>query len=457
MAVSLQISDLAKGFSTPLFSGVNLRAQTPVKIGLIGDNGSGKSTLLKIIAGQEQADAGSVEWSSGAKVGYLEQEIITQGFEVSGGEKKILKLTELFYSDYNVLLLDEPDNHLDLDHKNWFEQMVKDFYGLVIVISHDRHFLETGVDRIWYLDEMKIRDYPFAYGQFKEVFEGEMASRQKLWELQEKERLRLADLVKRMRVKAASNDKLTGVYHNAVHRYEKWVAEMVEKPPVRRKLSLELDLSEQHRKKTALHLKDMEKAYGDNKVLKGINLHVFCGEKVSISAPNGSGKSTLLNIIGGKIPFDGGTFRVGDGLRLGYYTQEHLDSLDDEATMIEELQKTRAFPWFEAVIYLKKFMFNENMAETKVKYLSGGQKSRLQLAKFLSLNPDILLLDEPTNHLDLRTVVALEKFLQTFEGTLILVSHDREFVENTCNVRYKLEKGKLIKDEQYGITKGFGE
>lgn len=445
MAVSLQVTNLAKGFSAPLFAGVDLRAAAPVKIGLIGDNGSGKSTLLKILSGQELQDTGTVEWSKGTKIGYLEQEIISEGFEISGGEKKILKLTELFYSDFNVLLLDEPDNHLDLDHKNWFEEMVRDFDGMVIVISHDRHFLETEVERIWYLDEKRVRDYPFAYGQFKDVFEGEMTSRQKLWELQEKERLRLADLVRRMRVKAAANDQLTGTYHNAVHRYEKWVAEMIEKPPREQKLALEMNLGEQHRKKTALHLKDLEKTYGDNQVLKGVNLHVFCGEKVSISAPNGSGKSTLLNIIGGKILPDGGMCRIGDGLKLGYYTQEHLDTLDEGATLIEELQKSRAFSWFEAIAYLKKFMFDENTGKKKVRCLSGGQKSRLQLAKFLALDPDILLLDEPTNHLDLRTVVALEKFLTGYEGTLILVSHDRQFEEKTCNVRYRLENGQLVK------------
>ncbi len=445
MAVSLQVTNLAKGFSAPLFAGVDLRAAAPSKIGLIGDNGSGKSTLLKIMAGLEVPDAGTVEWSGGAKVGYLEQEIISEGYEISGGEKKILKLTELFYSDLNVLLLDEPDNHLDLDHKNWFEGLVKDFNGLVVVISHDRHFLETGVERIWYLDELSVRDYPFSYGQFKEVFEGEMAARQKRWELQEKERIRLAELVKQMRVRAAANDQLTGTYHNAVHRYEKWVAEMEEKPPVRRKLGLEMKLGERHRKKTALHLKDVEKSYADNSVLKGVNLHVFCGEKIAISAPNGSGKSTLLNIIGGKTLPDGGICRIGDGLKLGYYTQEHLDTLDEGATLIEELQKSRAFPWFEAVAYLKKFMFRQEMGKRKVRYLSGGQKSRLQLAKFLALNPDILLLDEPTNHLDLRTVVALENFLQTYAGTLILVSHDREFENATCNIKYLLTEGKLVR------------
>ncbi len=437
------MSGVSKMYSVPLFTDVNLRANEGMKIGLIGDNGSGKSTLLKIIAGLETADGGTVKWSGQARVGYLEQEIVPDSFEISGGEKKILKLTELFYSDLNVILLDEPDNHLDLEHKNWFEHLVCEFPGLVITISHDRHFLETGVDRIWYLDENQIRDYPFAYGQFREVFEGEMEARRKLWELQERERIRLHDMMLRMRDKAASNSKLTGIYHNAVHRYERWVEDMVEKPPQRKTLEIDIDLSEQHKRKTALHIKSLHKSYGDVRVLKGLDIHVFCGEKVVILAPNGSGKSTMLNIIGGKLGFDEGSVRIGDGLKLGYYTQEHLDTLDENNTMVEELQKTKAFSWFDAIAYLKRFMFSPQLIEGKVKYLSGGQKARLQLAKFLAKDPDVLLLDEPTNHLDLRTVVALEKFLQEYEGTVILVSHDREFVENVSQVKYVLSDGVL--------------
>jgi ATPase subunit of ABC transporter with duplicated ATPase domains len=443
VSISLQVSDLSKSFNKPLFSGVNLTALAPVKIGLIGDNGSGKSTLLKILAGLEEADTGEVIWSRDIKMEYLEQEVVADTFDVSGGEKKIIKITQAFFGNNNVLLLDEPDNHLDLDHKIWFEGLVKEFKGIAIIISHDRRFLENAVDRIWYLNEEKIRDYPFAYGQFKEVFEGEMATRTKLWTLQEKERIRLAEFVKQMQIKAAANNKVTGAYHNAIHRYERWVKDMTEKPPEDKKLKLEINLGEQYSRKTALQLKGIGKAYIKNRVLENVNLHLFCGEKIAIAAPNGAGKSTLLNIIGGKVSPDGGEVRVGETLKLGYYAQEHLEALDEDATMIEELQKAKAFAWYDAISYLKRFLFEREQAAMQVKYLSGGQKSRLQLAKFLATSPDILLLDEPTNHLDLKTVLALENFLKDFEGTLLLVSHDREFTENICETVYELESGNL--------------
>lgn len=426
-----------------LFSDVNLNAQGTTKIGLIGDNGSGKSSLLKILAGLDSASDGKVYWNKESRVGYLEQEITTDTFEVSGGEKKILKLTELFYGDYNVLLLDEPDNHLDLDHKDWFENLVKEYEGIVIVISHDRRFLENSVDKIWYLDEGKIKEYPFNYSKFKDVYERDMKSRSHLWETQEKERLRLKAIIAAMRIKANSNDKFAGRYHSAEKKYIKFVSEMVEKPPVEKKVHMSVTLEKQHKTKTALYLKNIFKSYGDLNILNDLSLHLSCGQKIAITAPNGSGKSTLLNIIVGISKADSGEVYIGPGLKIGYYAQEHLEALDPNATMIEEIQKTVPIHHYDAIAYLKKFLFTPNQIKLEVRFLSGGQKSRLQLAKFLATNPDILVLDEPTNHLDLKTVLALENFLINYEGTLILVSHDQELVENVTDTILNLKSGKL--------------
>lgn len=443
MGIFLQVSHLSKTFNNLLFEGMNLTAYEPVKIGLIGDNGSGKSTFLKILAGLETADAGNIIYSKDSKVGYLEQEIVSDTYDISGGEKKILRLAELFYSDYVILLLDEPDNHLDLDHKLWFEQLVQDFSGIVIVISHDRRFLETAVDKIWYLEERQIKEYPFNYSKFKEIYAGEMQSRQHLWEVQEKERQRLEKVVEWMRIRAAANSKLAGRYRGTVKRYEKFVANMVQKPPQFKKLALEADLDKQHKRKTAVYLQNICKSYGDNQVLKDLTLHVFCGEKIAIAAPNGSGKTTLLNIIVNKIEADSGEARIGPGLKLGYYAQEHLQALDEHSNLIDELQKSAPFAHYDAISCLKKFLFHENQIKMEVRFLSGGQKSRLQLAKFLATNPDILVLDEPSNHLDLKTVLALENFLKDYPGALILVSHDRELVANVVNTVYELKDGKL--------------
>jgi ATPase subunit of ABC transporter with duplicated ATPase domains len=445
MAIQVQVSHVGKGFVNPLFEDVNLTAAAPEVIGLIGDNGTGKSTFLRMLAGKEDINEGKIIWSKECKIGYLEQEINSENVEISGGEQKIINLYELFYGDYNVLLLDEADNHLDLEHKLWFEEMVMEFQGLCIVISHDRRFLARATTKIWQVAEKKITAYDGGYEKFKEIYLAEMTDRKHLWEVQEKERLRLKDLVIRMRVQAAANDKFVGRLHNAEKRYERWVRDMTEKPPEDKEIKLEVTLDKQHHKKTAVYVKNLHKDYGQEAVLAGVNLHIFCGEKVAILAPNGAGKSTLLNILSGRLKPSSGEVVIGPNLSIGYYTQDHLQALDEKSTLISELQKSAKFTHYEAVAYLKKFLFDKNQAESEVRFLSGGQKSRLQLAKFLATNPEILVLDEPTNHLDIKTVTALENFLTEYQGTLILVSHDRELVEKTTEIRCELSGGKLTR------------
>ena len=251
------------------------------------------------------------------------------------------------------------------------------------------------MDKIWLLEEENIKEYPYSYDKFADVYGDNMAARKHLWEVQEKERRRLEAMVK------------------------------------------------EFKRKTAIHLKNLNKFYDKDQILKDLSLHVFCGEKIAINAPNGSGKSTLLNVISGRLEYNSGEVYLGPNLKVGTYTQEHLNSLDENATLAEELQKTGQLEWFRGIGYLKRFMFTDSQINSAVKYLSGGQKSRLQLAKFLVTNPDVLILDEPTNHLDLKTVIALEKFLMEYPGTLILVSHDRELVEKVVDKIYLLNDGQL--------------
>lgn len=444
MDISLRVSNLSKSYDRPLFEGVSLSVQKPTRIALIGDNGSGKSTFLRMLAGVDPVSSGSVCWGKDAVVGYLEQEIGPDLDTASGGEKKIVRLSQLFFSNHNVILLDEPDNHLDLDNRLWFRGLVSDFPGTVIVISHDRPFLRECVDKIWLLEEGRITEYPFSYDKFAEVYGDTMASRAHLWEVQEKERKRLEEMVVAFRAKAAANKEMARMYHSMEKRYDRFVRDMVEKPPESKTLGLSSTLAKQPIRKTAIHLKDLNKSFGNNKVLSDLSLHVSCGEKVAISAPNGSGKSTLLNIISGNMAPDSGEVYLGPNLKIGYYTQDHLQALDEKNNLVDEIQRSVSIDHFAAGAYLKRFMFSEAQINSQVKYLSGGQKSRLQLAKFLATNPEVLILDEPTNHLDLKTVIALEKFLIDYQGALILVSHDQELVERVVEKNYLLREGKLV-------------
>ena len=237
--------------------------------------------------------------------------------------------------------------------------------------------------------------------------------------------------------------ELASAYKSMIKRYDRFTAEMVKKPPESKTVGLSTKTEKQPERKTALYLKNLSKSYGENSILKDLSLHVFCGEKIAISAPNGSGKSTLLNIISGNLDFNSGEVYLGPGLKIGYYTQDHLASLDENATLVEEAQKGVGIDQYRAVGYLKKFLFTDAQIRSQVKYLSGGQKSRLQLAKFLGTAPDVLILDEPTNHLDLKTVLALEKFLMEYPGAVVLVSHDLELVEKVTDKTYSLADGKL--------------
>ena len=304
--------------------------------------------------------------------------------------------------------------------------------------------MRNAVDRIWFLEEEKIQDFPFNYNKFQDLYEENMAARKHLWEVQEKERKRLEALVKEYQRRASMSKDLSAQYKSMIKRYDRFVGEMTQKPPEQKSLSLDVDLDKQHKRKTAIFLKGLAKSYDKNQVLKDLNLHVFCGDKIAINAPNGSGKSTLLNIISGRLPFDLGEVYLGPNLKVGYYTQEHTQALDENATMVDELQKEVHLHHFDAVSYLKKFLFTDVQIKSQVKYLSGGQKSRLQLAKFFGTNPDVLILDEPTNHLDLKTVLSLENFLLDYSGTLVLVSHDKELVEKVVDRVYALHDGLLL-------------
>ena len=306
MDLSLRVAGVAKSYANPLFTGVNLSVQGPAKIALIGDNGSGKSTFLKMLGGKEDVTVGSVSWGSDTVVSYLEQELGKDLDSASGGEKKIIKLTQMFYSRDNVLLLDEPDNHLDLDNRLWFSQMVENFDGILIVISHDRAFLRNSVQKIWLLEEGAITEYPFGYDKFSQVYGDTMAAREHQWEVAERERKRLETMVKTFGQKAAANDAFAKMYHSMEKRYDRFVATMVTKPPQIKSVSFDTRTVKQPVKKTAIHLKNINKAYGENRILRDLSLHIFCGEKVAIVAPNGSGKSTLLNIISGRLAYDSG-------------------------------------------------------------------------------------------------------------------------------------------------------
>lgn len=445
----LKIKNLVKHYNQPLLEGVNLSHSGRGVVALIGDNGSGKSTLLKIIAGLEEADSGSIEWDTHINIGYLTQEI-TDYESLSGGQKKLTKLAELLYSNqYDVIILDEPDNHLDLDNKLWLESALKEYGGLVIMISHDRAFLENISTEVWLLEDHQIKTYPFGYKKFVEVFEEETKAQADLYRTQAKEEKRLAEMALVFRDKG-----FIGAYHNTEKRLERLRAIKVKDPKARQaKIILESHLENKViKKKTAILVKNLVFGYDERLVFDQANLHLFVQDKVALLSPNGTGKSTLINLLLGKLTPISGEAKIGPNLKVGYYSQEHSATLPLEETPLSIFAKT--FPLFDYQIeaILRKFFFTKQTMKSKIYTLSGGQKSRLQLALFLYQNPDLFILDEPTNHLDLKSVAALEEFLVNFAGTVLLVSHDRHLVKHVAQEIFQIKNRQIERVNADSLT-----
>ena len=443
--ISLKISKLEKSYNQPLLDDVSFNHVGNGVVALIGDNGSGKSTLIKILAGLDEQDSGKIEWGSKPRIGYLTQEIESLP-TLSGGQKKIALLVDLLYGgEYDVLLLDEPDNHLDIENKQWLASAIKDFDGLVIMISHDRHLLKQITNYTWLVEDREIRTYPFGYAKFTVEYEKERNDLENQFKVQEKEHKRLLELVDRFRQKAASGPKIARYFHALEKRLARFEGEMVTDPKkrdVKIKLNSKL-VGKQIKNKLAILVRDLSFSYAENKIVDKAEFFMEVGDKVALVSPNGSGKSTVIKLILGMLEPDSGTAKVGENLKVGYYSQEHLETLPTDGTPISVFTSRFPIADYEAASVLKKFYFSKHTIKSKIWTLSGGQKARLQLALFLYTNPDVLILDEPTNHLDIRSVSALEEFLVDFEGSVLLISHDHDLLNNVCDVAYAVKDGKI--------------
>lgn len=451
--INLKITKLQKSYNQPLLDDVTLSHTGKGVVALIGDNGSGKSTLLKILAGLEEQESGRIQWSWEPRIGYLTQEIENLP-TLSGGQKKLALLADLIYSNlYDVLLLDEPDNHLDIDNKEWLAQAIKSFNGLIIMISHDRHLLKDVSTHTWLVEDREIRTYPFGYAKFVQAYQEEKQSLEHLYHVQQREHQRLEALVERFKNKATYSTDNAKYYRALKKRLARFESEMVVDPKSR-DVTIELNskiTTKQIKHKLAINVRDLYFGYPDNPVFDGAELFLEVGDKVALISPNGSGKSTLIKLIMGQLEPISGTAKVGENLKVGYYSQEHLETLPKDSTPLKCFIERFPLRDYQAEEILRKFYFSKHTANSKIWTLSGGQKSRLQLALFLYTNPDLLILDEPTNHLDLKSVGALENFLREYEGTLLLISHDRDLVKNVADIAYEVKNRRINL-----VTKGFG-
>jgi ATP-binding cassette subfamily F protein 3 len=357
--------------------------------------------------------------------------------EFSGGWKMRAALAALLFQRPDVLLLDEPTNHLDMPSVGWFSDFLKRYNRCFILISHDREFLNEQIDRVVSLEPEGLRVYPGNYERYVEArLEEEQILAGKAKNL-ERERERLTRFVDRFRAQANKAKAVQSRIKQLekmedVETFQKRHVMRFSFPPCERAVS------------EVIKIDGVKKAYGDHVVFPGVDLIVRRGEKIGIIGVNGAGKTTLLRMIAGELPQDGGTIKLGSGVKAGYYAQHHADTLDLGATVQEVVQRASpTAPVSRIRSLLGAFMFRGDDVEKPVKVLSGGERARVALARLLIDPGNLILMDEPTNHLDLESSESLARSLVDYDGTLVFVSHNRSLIRTLAGKIWNVEDGRV--------------
>lgn len=474
----LTIKNMTKSYTDKiLFDGVDFSLEEGEKVGVIGVNGTGKSTLLRIIAGLSEMDSGEYVKGSHVTINYLPQSpefsdgisildyvtgtdsesyvnegaaknILNKlGFEnvtetcdtLSGGQKKKVALARAFLEEREILILDEPTNHLDNDTIEWLEDSLRAYRGSIILVTHDRYFLDLVCNRIVEIDKGKIYSY-------KENYEGFLTLKA------EREAMALSTQKKHENI---LRKEIAWISRGARARTTKQKAHIQRYEALRDEKKIEVDsyaeisaVSSRLGKKT-VELENISKSYGKQNLIRNFSFIFLKDDKIGIIGPNGCGKSTLLKMITGEVLPDFGAVELGDTVKIGYYAQT-CESMDPEEKVIDYIKDTAEYIRSEggtitASQMLEKFLFNGTLQHQKIGKLSGGEKRRLYLAKVLMESPNVLLLDEPTNDLDIATLQILEDYLDSFRGILVTVSHDRYFLDRVAKRMLTFESGGEIR------------
>jgi len=358
-----------------------------------------------------------------AGLGYREHEFIRPAKELSGGWVMRAHLARLLVMEPDLLLLDEPTNHLDLVSLLWLQEYLRHYSGALLLISHDRQFMDEVVTQVYEIADRKVIAYTGNYADFLKQREANYESQLAAWKNQQKEIAALQEFADRFRsVTSKASQAMAKL--KQIERMEK-----IEKPNAPRK-PFRFQIPPPPRGgQRAVALEGIHMAYGSTPVYAGLDIAIERGERTVLVGPNGAGKSTLLKIMAGVVEFQRGERRLGHNAKLGYFSQHRADSLDPNRTVLDEvLASGPSLREDEARAILGSFMFRKEEIYKLTGVLSGGEKSRLNLIKFLVDPPNLLLMDEPTTHLDITTVESLTIALERYEGTLVFISHDVHFI-----------------------------
>ena len=462
-----------------IFEDASFGVQEGDKVGIIGINGTGKSTLLKMLAGEEVPETGQIIMQNNVRLAYLPQnpqfpenatilsyiqdceaewkvqsnltqlgitEYEKQIAVLSGGQRRKVALAKILAQDFDILLLDEPTNHLDEAMISWLEEYLKSFRGTVLMVTHDRYFMDKVTNRILEISHGKMYSYEANYSKFLEL----KAEREEMELASERKR----QSVLRMELEWAKRGCRARTTKQRA-RLERLEALKNTAAPVGDQ-SVELESVETRMGKKTIELKHVSKKYGNQVLVEDFNYILLKNQKLGIIGPNGCGKSTLMKLMAGLVELDSGTVEMGETIKIGYFAQEEQE-MDERQRVIDYVKDIAEYintkdGKISASQMLERFLFTPDMQYAPIGKLSGGEKRRLYLLGVLSSEINVLLLDEPGNNLDIPTLTILEDYLNSFAGIVVTVSHDRYFLDNVVDRIFEFTGNGKLQQYEGGYT-----